>query len=81
MSLSYENDIKPLFRDSDVEAMMSWFDLSEYEGVKANAESIHERVADGSMPCDEPLGCLAVRRGGRGVSRIPCCWEHMHGAG
>lgn len=54
MSLSYESDIKPLFRDSDVEAMLAWFDLSEYEDVKANAEAIHVRLLEGSMPCDEP---------------------------
>ena len=28
-------------------------DLSSYEDVKKNAEAIHERVADGSMPCDD----------------------------
>jgi hypothetical protein len=34
---------------------MSWaFDLASYEDVKENAEAIYERVADGSMPCDEP---------------------------
>jgi hypothetical protein len=34
---------------------MSWaFDLASYEDVKENAEAIYERLADGSMPCDEP---------------------------
>ena len=30
------------------------FDLSSYEGVRANAEGIYARLADGSMPCDRP---------------------------
>jgi hypothetical protein len=30
------------------------FDLSKYDDVKNNAAAIHERLADGSMPCDEP---------------------------
>lgn len=28
------------------------FDLSSYEDVRANAEQIYERLAEGSMPCD-----------------------------
>jgi len=32
--------------------MLSWFDLSKYEDVKENAAAIHERIEDGSMPCD-----------------------------
>jgi hypothetical protein len=51
--LSFTQDIRSLFRDSDVEAMRFAFDLTRYEDVKANAEGIYERVADGSMPCDQ----------------------------
>ena len=29
-------------------------DLSAYADVKAQAENIHSRLLDGSMPCDEP---------------------------
>jgi hypothetical protein len=29
-------------------------DLSSYEEVKARASEIYARLADGSMPCDEP---------------------------
>ena len=51
---SFEGDIRPLFRPDDV-GVMSWaFDLASYESVKENADEIYERVADGSMPCDEP---------------------------
>jgi hypothetical protein len=31
--------------------MSSHFDLSSYDDVRANAESIYERLADGTMPC------------------------------
>jgi hypothetical protein len=51
--LSFTQDIRSLFRESDVEAMRFAFDLARYEDVKANAEDIYERVADGSMPCDQ----------------------------
>jgi hypothetical protein len=51
---SFDADIRPLFRPEDVEEMSWAFDLSSYEDVKANAEAIYERLADGSMPCDGP---------------------------
>jgi len=50
--LSFERDIRPLFRPSDVDEMSFAFDLSSYEDVRENAEPIYERLADGSMPCD-----------------------------
>jgi hypothetical protein len=49
---SFAGDIRPLFRDHDVSAMDWAFDLSSYEDVKENAEDIHERLANGTMPCD-----------------------------
>ena len=52
MALSFKIDIKPLFRDVDVEQMIDWFDLARFEDVKANAESIYERLSDGTMPPD-----------------------------
>ena len=52
MPTSFARDILPLFRDSDVEEMRFAFDLSDYDDVKANAEAIHERLSEGSMPCD-----------------------------
>ena len=48
----FERDIRPLFREGDVDAMSFAFDLASYEDVRANAEEIHERLAEGSMPCD-----------------------------
>jgi hypothetical protein len=40
------------------------FDLSDHEDVKANAQSIYARLADGSMPCDAawPADRLALFR-------------------
>ena len=50
--ISYEQDIRPLFRDRDINSMSFAFDLSSYEDVRANAEAIYGRLAAGSMPCD-----------------------------
>ena len=52
--LSFERDIFPLFRARDVEAMSFAFDLSSSADVCENAEEIHSRLADGTMPCDAP---------------------------
>lgn len=52
--MSFERDIRPLFRPEDVDAMSWALDLGSYESVRDHAEEIHERVADGSMPCDDP---------------------------
>ncbi len=58
---SFERDIRPLFRDDDVDSMSFAFDLRSYEEVSANAEEIYERIEDGSMPCDSewPEGQIA----------------------
>ena len=52
--LSFERDIRPLFRDKDVESMSRHFDLSSYDEVRDHADAIHARLAAGSMPCDGP---------------------------
>ena len=49
--VAFARDIRPLFNDRDVSSMSSSFDLSSYDDVRANAEGIYERLADGSMPC------------------------------
>ncbi len=53
-SLSFAQDIRPLFRETDVEEMMdvAGFDLSRYEDVRDRAHDIYERLDEGSMPCD-----------------------------
>jgi hypothetical protein len=49
---SFTRDIRPLFRTEDIEAMTYAFNLARYDDVKASAEAIYGRLADGSMPCD-----------------------------
>ena len=51
-TLSYARDIRPLFRESDRDAMEFAFDLWDYNDVCTNAQDILERLSDGSMPCD-----------------------------
>ena len=52
--MGFEDDIRPLFRAEDVEAMSFAFDLTSYEEVSENAEEIYARLAEGTMPCDAP---------------------------
>jgi hypothetical protein len=51
-TVSFENDIRPLFRDKDRQRMEWAFDLWRYQDVKENAPQILERLEDGDMPCD-----------------------------
>lgn len=48
----FAQDIKPLFREDDRDAMEFAFNLWDYNDVSANAENILERLEDGTMPCD-----------------------------
>jgi hypothetical protein len=50
--VSFERDVKPLFRSVDYESMAWAFDLSSYDEVKDHAAAILERLREGSMPCD-----------------------------
>jgi hypothetical protein len=50
--LSFERDIRPLFRETDRSAMLKSFDLWWYPDVVQHHEVIIARLADGSMPCD-----------------------------
>ena len=49
---TFDSDIKPLFRESDRDAMIAAFDLWSFADVKANADAILGAVRSGSMPCD-----------------------------
>jgi hypothetical protein len=51
-TLGFERDIRPLFRPEDISEMSFAFDLSSYDDVRAHAEEIYGRLAEGSMPCD-----------------------------
>jgi hypothetical protein len=50
--LSFEADIKPLFRDRDRESMEFAFDLWSYDDVSEYADAILDRLEAGTMPCD-----------------------------
>jgi hypothetical protein len=51
-TLSFERDIKPLFRAKDRESMLRAFDLFEYSDVAGHADAIASAVRSGRMPCD-----------------------------
>jgi hypothetical protein len=51
-ALSFERDIRPLFRDKDRDSMMSAFDLFDYGDVADNADAIVGSLRSGQMPCD-----------------------------
>ena len=51
-SVSFEADIKPMFRERDRGSMQSQFDLWSYDDVVSHADAILAAVANGSMPCD-----------------------------
>jgi hypothetical protein len=50
--LSFERDIKPLFRAKDRDSMSAAFDLFEYEAVAEHADVIVGALRSGRMPCD-----------------------------
>ena len=50
--LSFERDIKPLFREGDRESMKWAFDLWSRDDVAGNSDAILERLRNGTMPCD-----------------------------
>jgi hypothetical protein len=51
-ALSFERDIKPLFREKDRTSMSKAFDLWSATDVAAHGQAILGRLRDGSMPCD-----------------------------
>jgi hypothetical protein len=50
--VSFEKDVKPLFRTKDQEAMRRHFDLWSYGDVSQHADDILSRLRAGTMPCD-----------------------------
>jgi len=52
--ITFDADIKPLFREKDRDSMRRAFDLWSYADVEAHADAIAGRLKDGSMPCDGP---------------------------
>jgi hypothetical protein len=43
-TISYQTDIRPLFREKDQRAMLSKFDLWSYEDVSTRADAIAARL-------------------------------------
>jgi hypothetical protein len=50
--MSFQTDIRPMFRERDRESMLSHFDLWSHDDVSQHADAILARLEDGSMPCD-----------------------------
>ena len=50
--VSFDADIKPLFRERDRASMRNAFDLWSYADVQVHADAIAAAVKKGSMPCD-----------------------------
>jgi hypothetical protein len=51
--VSFEHDVRPLFRAFDRQEMEWRFDLWQVEDVRRHADVILSRLEDGSMPCDQ----------------------------
>jgi len=57
MALSYAADIRPLFRDGDIECMKPagvHLDDAAWMSVPANAQHVLHAVSSGKMPPDAP---------------------------
>jgi hypothetical protein len=50
--ITFEQDIKPLFRERDRQSMTWAFDLWSHDDVAGNCDAILARLRDGTMPCD-----------------------------
>ena len=62
--MSFQEDVKPLFREGDREVMRFAFDLWSAKDVSTHAEAILDRLEAGTMPCDGawPADRVAVFR-------------------
>jgi hypothetical protein len=52
VGLSFERDIRPMFRGKDHDSMAGHIDLWSYSDVKTHQDAILERLSNGTMPCD-----------------------------
>jgi hypothetical protein len=50
--ISFERQIKPLFRERDRQSMKWAFDLWSHDDVARNSDAILDRLRAGTMPCD-----------------------------
>jgi CDGSH-type Zn-finger protein/truncated hemoglobin YjbI/ferredoxin len=51
-SVSFEQHVKPLFRERDRQSMRFAFDLWSHDDVSEHADAILDRLRAGTMPCD-----------------------------
>ena len=51
-TVSFERDVKPLFREKDRDAMSFAFDLWSHDDVSRHADDILRVLKAGYMPCD-----------------------------
>jgi hypothetical protein len=52
--LSFEHDVRPMFRDKDRSSMLKHFDLWSHSDVRAHQDAILDKLRQGRMPCDGP---------------------------
>jgi hypothetical protein len=50
--VTFQEHIKPLFRERDRGSMLFAFDLWSYDDVSGNSDAIVRRLRSGTMPCD-----------------------------
>jgi hypothetical protein len=50
--VSFETDVKPMFRQGDRDAMRFAFDLWSHDDVSQGADAILAQLQAGTMPCD-----------------------------
>jgi len=50
--LSFERDIRPLFREKDRTSMLKAFDLWSHNDVVEHQDPIASQLTNGTMPCD-----------------------------
>ena len=78
--LSFERDVRPMFREKDRDWMLKAFHLWSHSDVQAHQDAILDRLSNGTMPCDgawppdtsrlpaldrRRLGALSLGRGDR----------------
>jgi hypothetical protein len=51
-ALSFERDIRPMFRERDRDSMLKAFDLWSHDDVVTHQDPIATQLTSGGMPCD-----------------------------
>ena len=67
--VSYAKDIRPLFREKDVNSMRKVFDLASYDDVRAHAEAMSGRLV--TVQLADELRVAEDRMQSEQVHRIP----------